>query len=201
MNKILLKKSALLASFTLLFSACKYQNEFQGTWNGQTATLSAYSKNVDKFCVSLTLTSGSEVRKNAIRAGEVYDSGDFTRTKTFNTKGTACAGEFNEYLTGSRSTRILSTRPVSRMENRGIDFCQVVYYNEYLYQDDLRFEVKKASDDSVVGTFNGSGETESYVDYSRPAGYGPIFFCDNGFPRPGFPYPFPRNYPFPVYPY
>ena len=181
--------------FTLSLSACKYSNEFRGSYNGQDATLSAYSKNVNKYCISLDLNSGEQSFKNGIDAGAVYDSGDFNRSKNFNTKGAECSGKYDEYLVGTRSTKILNSYPVSRIENVGIDMCQVVYYQEYLYQDLIQFELKKKSDDSTLGTFKGEGQSERYLDTSRPTGFGPVYFCGPGFPRGGYPYPYP--YPFP----
>ncbi len=183
--------------FTLSLSACKYSNEFRGSFNGQEATLTAYSKNVNKYCISLGLNSGDQSIKNGIDAGSVYDSGDFTRSKSFNTKSADCSSKFDEYLMGTRSTKILNSYPVSRIENSGIDMCQVVYYQEYLYQDVIQFEVKKKADDSTLGTFKGEGQSERYLDTSRPTGFGPLYYCGPGFPRGGYPYPypFPRNYP------
>ncbi len=177
--------------FTLSLSACKYSNEFRGTYNGQDATLSAYSKNVNKQCISLELTSGDQNLKNGIDVRAVYDSGDFSRSKNFNTKGAACSEKFGEYLSGTRSTKILNSYPVSQIETLGIDMCRVVYYQEYLYQDVIQFELKNKTDDTTLGTFKGEGQSERYLDTSRPTGFGPVFYCDPGFPRGGYPYPYP----------
>jgi hypothetical protein len=201
MKTSLIARFTGLALLTLALSACKYSNEFKGTYNGQEATLTAYSKNVNKHCLSLKLVSGEETRKNAINADSVYDSGDFTRSKSFNTKEIPCSKEFPEYLVGTRTSKILTSYPVSRIENFGIDMCRVVYYQEYQYQDVIRFEIKERSNDNTLGTFSGEGLTERYLDTSRPTGFGPVYFCGPGpgFPRGGYPYPYP--YPFPGAPF
>jgi hypothetical protein len=187
----------LLLSLTLAVSACRYSNTFNGTFNQNPATLTAFSKNTDKYCISLNLTSGSETRKSFISANPVFDSTDLTRTKFFNTKNEPCSANLDEYLVGNRSTKIVGTSMTSRTESLNSFLCQIVYYTVYAYTDLIQFEFKNKLSDLSTGTFTGTGGMETYTDFRRPVSYGPVYRCNGANPYPN-PYPYP--YPYPPYP-
>ena len=67
-----------IAAATL--SACDYSNTFQGEFNGQPATLSAYSQNIDSDCVALTLNTSSGTLDNFISAQQTFDPNKSART-------------------------------------------------------------------------------------------------------------------------
>ncbi len=184
----------------LTLASCRYSNEFTGTYNQQPATLSAFSKNTDKFCIDLTLKSNSETKTSQISARAVYDENDFQRTKSFNTKTEACGSKLPEYLVGSRSTKIVQVATSARQELSGGGLCHLVFYPQYFYQEMIQFEFRNRLTDQTTGSFAGEGIVDSYVDYTRPSGFGPYFPCNGVYPRPypGYPNPgFPGYPPFP----
>jgi hypothetical protein len=181
-----------LLSLPLILNACRYSNEFTGVFNQKPAKLSAFSKNTQKYCISLTLTAESETRKSFISANSVFDANDLTRTMTFNTKDEPCSANLSEYLVGSRSTKIVGTSIFSRVENLNSFLCQVVYYNQYSYMDEIQFEFRNKLSDSPTGSFAGTGQVQPYVEFDRPIAYGPVFACNGTnwpipYPRPRFP--------------
>ena len=184
----------LLFALPLTLNACRYSNEFNGKFNETPATLSAFSKNTEKYCIALNLTAGTETRKSYISANSVFDARDLTRTKAFNTKNEPCSANLDEYLVGTRSTKVTSTRMVSRIENLNSFLCQVVYYNEYGYTDEIQFDFRNKLSDLPTGNFSGTGMVQFYTDFSRPMNVGPVFRCNGN----TWPYPYP--YPYPPFP-
>ncbi|MBU6154173.1 MAG: hypothetical protein KGP28_07710 [Bdellovibrionales bacterium] len=198
LNRVMKRKPfnpLLLVALTLVLNACRYSNEFTGKFGETAATLTAFSKNTDKYCIALKLTAGAETRRSFISASSVFDASDLTRTKAFNTKNEPCSANLDEYLVGTRSTKVTGTRIISRMENLNSFLCQVVYYNEYGYTDEIQFDFRNKLSDLATGTFSGAGQVQYYVDFSRPINFGPVFRCNgNNWPYPPYPYPYP---PFP----
>ena len=164
----------ILLTLCLSLSACEYSNMFQGTFNGAPATINAFSKNTNKYCVALTLTAGSVSKNSFISAQDVYDQDDLFKAIDFNTKSAPCSENLNEYLVGTRSAEILSKKEISKCQQLGAHLGRVVYYNEYNYQDHLTFTMKKLNDDQVVGTFTGVGKPSLFVDTDHPTSHGPI---------------------------
>ena len=95
----------------------------------------------------------------------------------------------------ARTTRVINVVMNARETVIGNHLCQVVYYPQYFYQDTLQFEFRNNLSDLTTGSFAGTGQVNSYTDFSRPNGYGAVYGCNNGFPvnDPGLPYP--RPYP------
>jgi hypothetical protein len=182
----------LLLGLPLLLNACRYSDEFAGTFNNTPATLSAYSKNTDKYCIALNLTAGTETRKSFISAKSAFDERDLTKPKSFNTKNEPCSANLDEYLIGVRSSKIVGTSMVTRVENLNPYLCQMVYYNQFAYTDQVQIDFRNKLSDQSTGNFSGTGQVQSYTDFSRPLSYGPVFRCNGG----QFPYP----YPYPPYP-
>ncbi|NDF15034.1 hypothetical protein EB061_06890 [bacterium] len=178
----------LIAPF-LLLSACRYENEFTGTYNQQPAKMSAFSKNTEKYCIELNVKGNAGTRQAFIGARSVFDERDFSRPVSFNTKGESCGANLPEYLVGSRNTKIQTSRPFTRNEVVAGVFCQWVTYQEFLYNDDIQLEFRNRLSDQTVAVFQGTGRLESFVDFARPVSYGPMYPCSYG------PGPFPRYFP------
>jgi len=186
----------LMVALAFGLGACDYSNQFTGTYNNAPATLSAYSKNISKYCIALSLDSNGAKKSNFISAQAVFDPNDLLATKTFNTKGSQCAANQTEYLVGSRTATVLSTAPVTIIRNVGMYSCQAVYYTQYQYQEKISFELHTIANDQLVGTFEGTGQPDQYVDDAHPTGYGAIYPCRGNGPYP-YPYPHPRPGPYP----
>jgi hypothetical protein len=184
-------KSLLAVALAFTVSACNYSNEFTGTYNSAPAKLSAYSKNINTYCVALSLESNGIKKSNFISAQAVFDPNDLLAPKNFNTKGSQCAANQSEYLVGTRSATVLATNQVAQTRSVGAYDCQVVYYKQYQYQEKITFQIQNNADDAIVGTFDGVGQSAQYIDDAHPVGYGPIYQC-----RP-YPQPYPRPYPGP----
>ena len=58
----------------LTLSACDYTNEFKGTYNGEPATMSAHSNNINRYCVALNITAGANTKSSYISAQSVFDA-------------------------------------------------------------------------------------------------------------------------------
>ncbi len=187
----------------LSLTACKYSNTFEGTYNGNAAKMTAYSKNINRYCISLSLTAGSETKQAFISASDVFDSSDLLKPKAFNSKGTNCSANQDDYMSGVRKTNVLGTSLVTYQNSVNSNYCQQVTYNRYLYKEEISFEFKKNANDEITGKFEGIGEESYYVDRDHPVAYGPIYYCGGSYPYPypgpGYPYPYP--YPGPGYPY
>ncbi len=203
-----MKNLSTVLLLALSLTACKYSNTFEGTYNGNPAKLSAYSKNINRYCVALNLTAGSETKSTFISAQDVFDVNDFLKPKAFNTKDANCGSSNEEYLVGNRSTSIIDTTMVSEIRSVNIDFCQQVTYKRYEYNESVTFEFKNKATDQTTGIFNGTGMIGFYVDRDHPVAFGPVYFCGNNYPYPGprpgpypGPYPGPRPWPYPGYPY
>ena len=184
----------------LALSACNYSNTFTGTFNGAPATMSAYSKNINKYCVALNIKAGTETKSSFISAQSVFDANDLFKPMAFNTKGAPCGANLEEYLVGNRNATVLNISQTTQRENVGVDYCRYTTYNTYQYKEDITFEMKKNATDETVGTFAGVGEIDQYTDFQHPVQYGPIFFCGQMGPYPGpgpYPYPYPYPRPFP----
>lgn len=186
-------KTIITLGLALTLSACNYSNTFKGTYNGAPASMSAYSKNINKYCVALSITAGNETKNSFISAQAVFDPNDFLKPMAFNTKGANCSANLEEYLVGTRNTKVLNIALVSIREQVNFDWCRFTTYNRYTYQEDIAFEVKKNTNDELVGSFVGVGGTGQYTDYDHPVQYGPIYYCGT---RPG-PYPGPGPWPRP----
>jgi len=210
-----MKNLILSLSVVGLLASCNYSNEFTGSFNGTPATLSAYSKNINKYCVSLAIkqgvapgSNGTVVKNSFISAQAVYDPNDLLKPVFFNTKGAGCSVNLDHYLVGSRKAEVLGNRLVTRREYTNlIDWCQMVTYKQYQYKEKIDFEVRALAGDQTQGQFAGTGAESSYVDLARPVSAGPVFYCGtyNGpYPGPGYPggypRPFPGPYPGPGYP-
>lgn len=198
----------LAAGFAL--TACDYSNEFTGSYNNVPATMSAYSKNVNKYCISLNLTANGTQIQSFISAQAVYDANDLFAAKSFNTKGAECSANLSQYLVGTRTTQVLNTFETQTTQNVNQSFCQQVFYKAYDYQDTIHFDIKNNTDDQVVGTFEGKGKRATYTDDSHPTHYGQVYQCGPIYPQPypGYPGNYPPGYPgnpypggYPPYPY
>jgi hypothetical protein len=172
---------------TLPLAACQYSNEFHGTFNQEAAVLKAFSKNTDRYCIALTLTSNAEVRTSSISAHSVFDPNDFSRPKSFNTKNEPCTQNLPEYLVGTRSSQVIGTSLSIHPEALGGNLCHDVFYSQYRYQDQIELEFKNELSDLTTGKFTGTGEIQTYTDFSRPVNFGPIYRCNSGYPHP-FPH-------------
>ncbi len=180
---------ALVLAISL--SACQYSNTFKGTFNGAPASMKAYSKNVNKYCVALNITAGNETKSTYISAQSVFDPNDFLKPMSFNTKGAECGVNLDEYLVGTRNTTVMNISLVTKRVQVSFDYCRYNTYKNYRYQEEISFEMKKNSNDETVARFSGLGEIAQYIDEDHPVGYGPIFYCGNGSPYPPYPYPYP----------
>ncbi len=201
-----MKKLTSVLLLALSLTACKYSNTFEGTYNGNPASMTAYSKNINRYCVALNMKSGSETKSTYISAQDVFDSNDFLKPMSFNTKNANCGSDNEEYLVGNRKTTVLGESLVTFQSSVNVNYCQQVTYKRYEYKEDVTFEFKKKSNDELTGTFSGIGLIDYFTDTNHPVAYGPIYFCGNGYPGgypypgPGFPYPRPFP-PYPPYPY
>lgn len=193
MNKL---NSVLAVALAFTVSACNYSNEFTGTFNGSSAKLTALSKNINKYCVALELTSNLGVKNNFISAQAVFNPNDLFAAKDFNTKGAECSVNQTEYLVGTRTATVLGTSEVSETQSVGAYNCQTVYYKNYTYQEKIAFQLKANADDQTVGTFEGTGLVDNFTDRSRVTRYGNVWMC-----RAPMPYPYPGpGYPRGPYP-
>ncbi len=192
-----MKKIILLLVGSLSLTACNYSNTFTGMYNNSSATLDAYSKNINRYCVALTLRAGNITKSSFISAQAVFDQNDFLKPVQFNTKGAPCSQSLDEYLVGERNTQVYNISVVTESEPYGANYCRLVSYKRYQYQEMISFELKTNSDDQSQGIFKGVGEMSYYVDYVHPVSYGGIYFCNYG-NGGGFPYPYP--YPNPRWP-
>ncbi|MFM8312781.1 MAG: hypothetical protein ACKOA8_00680 [Deltaproteobacteria bacterium] len=189
-----MKNTIIALSLALFLSACNYSNTFDGTFNGAPATMKAYSKNINRYCVNLNLTTKDLSLSAFISAQSVFDPNDMLKPMAFNTKDAQCGSSSDQYMVGTRNTKVLRTSLVSYQEFYGVDFCRYVTYNSYDYQEDIALEFRKKADDSFNGRFVGTGLVASYVDRDHPVSYGPIYFCGRGYP---YPYPGPGPWPYP----
>jgi len=171
-----MKKSIKVIVFGLCLSlsACEYSNTFQGTFNNIPATMIAYSKNTNRYCIALTLTAADVSKSSFVSAQDVYDANDLFKPVDFDTKNTPCSENLSEYLVGTRSTEILSKREISKCQQLGAHAGRMVYYNEYNYQEHLTFTLKSVADDQVLGTFIGTGKLSLFEDTDHPTRHGPI---------------------------
>jgi hypothetical protein len=195
--------SLLVVALAFTLGACEYSNDFTGTYNNVPANLSAYSKNVNKYCVALSLESNGTTKTNFISAQDVFDANDLFASKNFNSKGTECAANQTEYLVGTRTAKVLGTSEVAESRSVGAYDCQTVVYKQYTYQESISFDLKTIADDQAVGSFAGTGVVATNVDRDHVLRYGPIYQCQPRpmpYPRRGYPYPYPypnRGYPHP----
>ena len=194
--------SALILSSVL--SGCKYSNEFKGTFNDQPATLDAYSKNINKYCIALTLDSGSTHQSYSASSDDLFVASNFLAPSSYNTKPSNCGSTFPNYLVGTRNVTVLGTSEVQDIAQVGFDYCRVEYYRQYHYQESVSFEVRQRADDSLVGKFLGTGSPGYFTDDSVTLRVGPVYYCGSYYPNypwypgyPGFPYPGPFPGPHP----
>lgn len=183
-----MKNLALALTLALSLSACKYSNTFTGTLDGAAATMTAYSKNINKYCVALNIEAGSVEKSNYISAQAVFDPNDFLKPMSFNTKGAECGANQDEYLVGSRNTTVMNISYVTMREQVSVDYCRYTTYKNYQYKEEITFEMKNNATDATTGTFSGVGKVSNFTDTAHPTNYGPLFYC--GGPRP-YPRPFP----------
>jgi len=199
-----MNKFTLSMVLALTLSACKYSNTFTGTYQNEAASMTAYSGNISRYCIALSLSAGAVKKTSSISGSLLFDPNDFLKTTAFNTKGTACDAGLAEYLVGTRSTTVLGVSTVYQEEhdNYNFDFCRSVYYKQYQYKEQVTVDFKNNLDDQLVGSFVGTGEVGEYVDYDHPVNYGPIYYCGPYQPFPPFPpYPHPPYPPYPHPPY
>lgn len=180
----------------LTLSACNYSNTFTGTFNGAPSSMTAFSKNINKYCVALNIKAGNETKSSFISAQAVFDANDILKPMSFNTKGAPCSANLDEYLVGTRNTNVTNVSFITQREQVNFDYCRYATYKRYQYFEDINFEMKKNATDELTGTFAGRGELSYYTDYQNPVSYGPIFYCGRPLPYPG-PGPYPRPYPGP----
>jgi hypothetical protein len=193
-----MKKLLIALSLSLSLSSCKYSNTFQGTYNDSPASMTAYSRNINRYCVALNLTAGDQTKKSYISSKYLFDPNDFLKPTSFNSKGDQCQTNLDEYLVGTRNTTVLGDALVYREENVNYNYCQSVFYKQYQYKEDVKIDFKKTADDQLVGTFVGVGNVDYYIDYGHPVAYGPIYYCGPIRPRPyPHPYPYPDPDPHP----
>jgi len=192
-----MKKLSIALSLALVLSACNYDNTFNGTFNGAPASLKALSKNINRYCVALTITAGSEVRNSYISAQSVFDASDVLKPMSFNTKGAECGANLDEYLVGNRNTTVMNISYINVREPVGVDYCRYTTYKNYQYKEEISFEMKKNATDESTGTFSGVGQVSELVDYDHPVSSGPIFYCGQPHPIPGPNYPYPHPMPHP----
>jgi len=177
----------LMHAFLLIFSlsACDYSNEFNGTFNGVPALMNAYSKNVNNYCVALTITAGVETKATYINAQSVYNANDLFEPVEFNTKGSLCGANLSEYLVGIRNTKILRVSKISQLDNVDNDYCRFITYNQYQYEEFISLEFKNNLNDQSTGKFSGLGQEKIFVDYDHPVSFSPHFLCGQiNYPNP-----------------
>ena len=180
----------------LSLSACNYSNQFQGTFNNTPSTMTAYSSNIDRYCVSLTINANGATKNSFISAQAVFDEKDLLKPMSFNTKGAECGANLDEYLVGTRTTTVVNTTNVTQSESAGVNLCQNVTYRDYHYQENIVLEMRNNVNDQTAGSFSGVGQVAEYVDFDHPVAYGPVYYCGPSNPYP-YPYPHPGPGPYP----
>lgn len=191
-----MKKIVMILTLTFTLSACRYSNTFNGTYNGAPASMNAYSKNINKYCISLEIASEGATKNLFISAQSVYDPNDLLKPMMFNTKGANCGLNLSEYLVGNRNTTVTNISYVTERVIVTPSYCQFLTFKNYQYKEEISFELKNNSDDQLVGSFQGIGQVSQYIDRDHPVNSGPIFYCGNPNPYPGpYPYPYPRPFP------
>jgi hypothetical protein len=168
----------LLASLCLSVSACRYSAEFKGKLNGKDATVTAFSRNIDKRCVALSFDSSTGLETQYIDACSAFNPTNPAATKNFNTKNADCNLNQTQYLEGTRSTVIVATSSIKGVEQVDAFFCQTVFYKEYTYQDKVTFDVKSKSNDEVLANFSGLSKKATYIDYDNATLVGDRWMCD-----------------------
>ncbi len=176
-----MKKRITILILALSTTACNYSNSFNGSFNGNAALMNAYSKNINKYCVSLKITTESKVINSFINAQSVFDRNDLLKPTTFNTKGSPCGASLNEYLVGSRNINVLNISQVSEREQTKNNYCRFNTFNKYHFKESITFEMKSNTTDQTIGAFTGIGEDAEFVDYQHPVEYGEEYYCG----RPG----------------
>jgi hypothetical protein len=183
-----MKNTLFALAIGLSLSACNYSNEFTGTFNNAPATMSASSKNINRYCVALNITAGNLTKSSYISAQAVFDVNDFLKPMSFNTKGAECGANLTEYLEGTRNTTVMNISTVMEREQINYNWCRMTTYKDYNYKEEITFDVKNNSDDVTTGSFTGVGEVADYIDRDHPVSYGPEYFCGT-VTQPYPPYP------------
>ena len=180
-----MKKSnyVLLAALCVVASACKYSNQFTGTLNGESATVSVKAKNIYQGCVDAVVTTNSAQAVYSISATTTFNPTNAGAAKVFTTKNTVCNSGAAEYVVGTRTPKVLNAEKIVAVESEDNFYCQTVAYKEYTYQEELAFDVKSVSNDQTISSFKGNGKKLSYIDYSNPELIGDRWVC-------GYPYAF-----------
>lgn len=179
-------KTQLLAILAVLsLSACRYDNSFTGQYTTgmkpDVATLDAYSSNVSRYCIRLDLTvNGDETLTNSISAGDVIDRNNLLAAKDFNTKDANCNADEATYMTGSRSTDVVSTGVSTTFERCSATFCRRVDYRTYDYTENLKLNFVDATTDKIRGTFEGKGQVKTWVSGEVLRRTGCYNVCPNG---------------------
>ncbi|MBS1959917.1 MAG: hypothetical protein JST80_10625 [Bdellovibrionales bacterium] len=180
-------KTQLLAIIALVsLSACRYDNSFTGQYTigmkPDNATLDAYSSNVRRYCIRFDLSVNGEDRlTNSISAGDVIDQNNLLAAKDFNTKGANCNADETTYMTGHRSTDVVSTGVNTTFERCSSTFCRRVDTKTYDYTENLKLNFVNAADDKIKGTFEGRGQVKTWVSGEVLRRTGCFNVCPNGF--------------------
>jgi hypothetical protein len=181
---------SFLATLTLLFTVtgCRYSNTFNGSFQdlsgvtptSSTATLSAFSKNINKFCIDLTLEHDGQTFATAIHASEVFDQNDPLASKAFNTKGSDCNPNADTFISGQRNVKIVSSYSIYEQVACTPERCAQVVYPVYRYQESIQMNVVQSKDDKMVGKFEGSASDQNYIDHDHPISRTPCYLpCDH----------------------
>lgn len=185
-----MKTTFLALAAVLAVSGCKYDNTFTGTYTDAATntastgiSLDAYSKNVNKYCVKLTLNTPQKW-VTGISASEVIDSNDVLASKSFNTRESNCNPDETTYLVGSRSTQVLSTHQVYELQRCSFNYCDRVAYKRYDYVENIQFNVIDSRTGATKGSFQGTGEPSAFIDDSRIVNHtGCVIYCPQSGPR------------------
>lgn len=185
-----MKSQSILFLVALLgLNACKYSNLFEGQFTGADgkvveASVSAYSKNINKYCLHLEMTGGMQL-STGIGSSEVFNKNDLLAPKAFNTKNSTCNYGEGTYLSGKRTTEVVGKGADETLENCGFEWCQYVTYETVKYIESVEFKIHDANTDAVKGTFQGKGQQGSYTNYDRVLRRGSCsVYCGAG-PTPG----------------
>jgi hypothetical protein len=174
----------------LAATGCKYSNLFEGTYvgaDGKTveASVSAYSKNINKYCLHVEMTGGPAL-STGIGSSEVFNKNDLLAPKAFNTKESTCNYGTGTYLSGKRTTAVTGKGSEETEENCSIDWCQSVRYETVQYIESIEMKIHDIKTDAVTGTFTGKGQPGEYTNYDKVIARGPCnIYCSVGGPGMG----------------
>ena len=184
-----LKTVFLFLCLSLVSSACKYQNHFEGKLenklknsSSENATLQVYSKNPEKKCIEFTLETANQTLKLAIDPVEKSAIESPLNEFKFNNLTQNCNQNAKEYLDGKRSVKIQNQQHLTLLEHCSANKCRFVSYLEYFYTEQIDFNLYQKSTRTFLGHFEGTSATKTYIDDSKPQQIGS---CDQACPVPG----------------